>query len=146
MFFKKIAFVFLTAAFFACGTNNEQQEAEKAQSRADVARQEVEQLHDSIMVHMGEIHRLHKQLLHSRDSLNLDSSRVVLYTRLLDEAEEAMMRWMREYRKPEGVSEEELLRFFEQEKEKIKSVGLQMEEAIEQSKAFLDSLKQTKPE
>ncbi|GIV38371.1 MAG: hypothetical protein KatS3mg033_0171 [Thermonema sp.] len=146
MFFKKIAFVFLAAAFFACGTNNEQQEAEKTQSRADVARQEVEQLHDSIMVRMGEIHRLHKQLLHSRDSLGVDSSRVAVYARSLDEAEEAMMRWMREYRKPEGASEEELLRFFEQEKEKIKSVGLQMEEAIEQSKAFLDSLKQTKPE
>jgi hypothetical protein len=95
---------------------------------------------------MGEIHRLHKQLLHSRDSLGVDSSQVAVYARSLDEAEEAMMRWMREYRKPEGASEEELLRFFEQEKEKIKSVGLQMEEAIEQSKAFLDSLKQTKPE
>lgn len=146
MFRKKIRFIFLALVLSACAGGSEEQNEEGSTNRVDEARRRVEQLHDSIMVRMGEIHRLHKQLVYSRDSLAVDSSRVATRLEALDNAEEAMMRWMREYRKPENASEQELLQFFKQEEEKIKEVGERMAEAIEQSKAFLDSVQQNKPE
>jgi hypothetical protein len=144
MFRKKTRLVFLALALTACGVEGEQHDKKEVASPVEAARESVEQLHDSIMMRMGEIHRLQEQLAYLRDSLSVDSSPVASQLKMLDEAEEAMMRWMREYKKPEDATKEELLRFFEQEKEKIEQVGKQMAEAIDKSRAFVDSVQQSK--
>lgn len=96
---------------------------------------EVMEIHDEVMPEMGTIHKLKKSL----KAKSKDSTEELLedYTNniaALDYADEAMMSWMHQFKMPKGESDENLLKYLEDQKIKITKVNTDMKTAIKNAK------------
>lgn len=96
-------------------------------NRVEKLKAEVMAIHDEVMPEMGTLMNLQKELkdkisdLDTTDKSMADSLRRLV--KQLEEADEAMMQWMRNYKDPSPeMSEEKALEYLESKKESITEV------------------------
>ena len=97
-------------------------------------------IHDKVMPEMTTIHALKRDLkaIEKPETKDIIIKNIIA----LDNADEAMMRWMADFKVPEDKSQE--AEYLKKEKEVIQSVGDQMYASIHQAQKLLDSLKTLK--
>ncbi|HMR87727.1 MAG TPA: hypothetical protein PKD51_06215 [Saprospiraceae bacterium] len=98
---------------------------------------EVMEIHDAVMPEMSTIHTIKKDLKAIETPGTKDL--ILKNVKALDDADEAMMTWMAEFKLPDDKSEEAA--YLESEKIKISKVSDAMYESIKNGKQVLDSLK-----
>ena len=97
---------------------------------------EVMALHDEAMADMGKIYRLRRNLTSLRDSLQTqpsDTATISLLTRRiqeLEQADEAMMEWMRQYKAPDSLAQQQAMLYLNQEHQKMARVKSLMDSTI----------------
>ena len=99
---------------------------------------EVMAIHDEVMPKMDEIMSL-KSSLDSASKVSPDSVKVRELSSALEVADNKMMDWMEEYNPDflKGKSNEEISKYYADEKAKISSVKDLANKSIEEAKAFL---------
>ncbi|MBK8054207.1 MAG: hypothetical protein IPK35_13280 [Saprospiraceae bacterium] len=128
--------VFIFTIFvFAC---KEKQVAEE--KKTSPLYDEVMAIHDKVMPEMSTIHALKRDL----KAIEKPASKEIIIKNIiaLDNADEAMMSWMADFKVPEDKSKE--AEYLNKEKEVIQSVSDQMYGSIHQAQKLLDSLKTMK--
>ncbi len=144
---EKLIFIIPFALFFACNTVNKEQ-----QQAVDSLRSEVMTIHDDAMFYMQDIENLKQALLDVKDSVASEDSIIAenVSNQLdpiilqLEEADEAMMTWMREYTPryteiKEAGNLDSLQYFLEYEKTKITKVKEVMESAMLRAEEALNN-------
>jgi hypothetical protein len=114
---KNLAILFLSL-FFACGTAKETKE-EKVNLKDQVMA-----VHDEVMPKMGELRSVQKQLVMKAGEEGLDSLTQMELTQIadkIDEANESMMVWMRNFNPQFEGSEEAMDAYL---KDQLKSIEL----------------------
>lgn len=101
---------------------------------------EVMAIHDKVMPEMSTIHALKRDLkaIEKPESKDIIIKNIIA----LDNADEAMMSWMADFKVPEDKSKE--VEYLNNEKKAIQIVSDQMYGAINQAQLLLDSLKTLK--
>ena len=120
----------------SCGDNYEAQQK---------AHQAVMEIHDEVMPKTADIQRLIRALKkHIKEDTVLDENSSAMITasiKQLEEADEAMLSWMSNYKQPKkDMPKEEALNYLKEEKEKITEVRSMMLESISVSKILLSKL------
>ena len=121
--------IIMSSIFVSCENEN----------KVENKRKEVFAIHDEIMPEMGNLMKLKRETkakIHLLDSLGIDAKVDELNTIIqkLDEADEAMMEWMRNFKDPtEKTSETEALDYLEEELKKIKEVKKKFNSSSEQA-------------
>jgi hypothetical protein len=101
---------------------------------------EVMAIHDAVMPEMTTIHNLKKALKAAQDDSN---TKIVLdHIKLLNDADEAMMTWMADFKTPEDTTAAKA--YLTEEKVKIQAVSDLMAKSILSSNKLLDSLNMVK--
>lgn len=97
-------------------------------------------IHDKVMPEMTTIHALKRDLkaIEKPETKDIIIKNIIA----LDNADEAMMSWMADFKVPEDKSQE--AEYLKKEKEVIQSVSDQMYASIHQAQKLLDSLKTLK--
>jgi hypothetical protein len=101
---------------------------------------EVMDLHDEAMADMGKIYRLRRNLSALRDTLQArptDTTTIHLLIRRiaeLNEADEAMMDWMRNYKAPDTLAYEPAMLYLREEHIKMARVKALMDSTIANAK------------
>jgi HPt (histidine-containing phosphotransfer) domain-containing protein len=113
----------------------------------DALYDQVMAVHDEVMPKMGELMSLKKSLTTRADSLKALGTEEVkaLAEQLegtaaqLENSHQGMMSWMREFNNDfDGMAQEEVLKYLEEQKTKIAEVGKMTEESIQQAKELLN--------
>ena len=87
---------------------------------------EIMVVHDEVMPEMSTIHRIKKRLRKFDDDGNLEVKTMI---QRLDDADEAMMSWMADYKRPKGADSLSMI-YLHNEKDKISEVSRLMKSAI----------------
>ena len=110
--------------------------------KTEVNRAELEQqvlaVHDSAMAKMGDIYKLRKNLLSLRDSLEAQTqtdsivlNKLQLHIQSLNQADESMMAWMRQYKAPaENQENEQAINYLQHELVKVQKLQTLMDSTI----------------
>ncbi len=96
-------------------------------------------IHDEVMPEMGTMHKLRKKLRKKLDSTELDSTNrknILNSIQALEKADDEMMEWMAEFKKPEDTPE--AVNYLKNEKIKISAVKESMLKSIENAKHILN--------
>ena len=133
-----LSLAILSFLFSSCSPNKDKEE----QGEVAAFRNEVMQIHDEVMPSMGSLMNLQKQLkerISEIDSSQLQKKKALsLLVTDLEEADEAMMQWMRTYQEPsEEMSKEEALAYLEKKKQEIIEVKQKIEQSEKAAKAAL---------
>lgn len=98
---------------------------------------EVMEVHDKVMPELSTIHAIRRDL----KAIERPNSKDIIFSQIkaLDEADEAMMTWMADFKLPEDKTNENA--YLEAEKIKISNVSDMMYSSIKNGKQMLDSLK-----
>lgn len=125
----------------ACGKPLSKEEKEARLIEQQIA--EVMAIHDSVMPKTGEIFKLKKKLsgfeTNVKDSLLIQ--KIYRYKNLLEEADDAMMDWMHEFREADPMlTFEEKQQYYSEEKMKITEVKIKMLASIDSAKTLLNIL------
>jgi hypothetical protein len=129
-FMKKILIpIFLVTSLSAC---------DKKPDNQKVMIDEVIAIHDEVMPKMDEIMAL-KSSLDSASKVSPDSVKARQLSTALETADNEMMDWMEEYNPDlmKGKSNEEITKYYADEKAKITNVKTLTDKSIEEAKAFL---------
>ena len=104
---------------------------------------EVMVIHDEVMPEMGTIHKLKKQLkgLLKNPSATLDQADVKKNIEALDQADEAMMDWMHQFKVPKEASDKIKLEYLAIQKEKMAKVNTDMKTIIKNAQDAVNSYK-----
>ena len=150
---KKTVRCFLEAAVLmlltlsACSQNtDEKKEATGTLDAVEKKRSEVMAVHDEIMPGMGTLMNLKKQLKEKAAAMDsaqsIDQEQLVsiqVSIEQLEEADEAMMQWMRTYKDPaDSVNENEAIAYLELKEQEIHEVKEKMQESEAAAKALLN--------
>jgi hypothetical protein len=101
---------------------------------------EVMAIHDKVMPEITTIHNLKREMKELESPENKD---MILKKMIeMDEVDEAMMRWMEDFKVPEDKTKEEA--YLMQEKASIQAISDNILSTISQSKSIIDSLKMAK--
>lgn len=128
---KKIFPIFILTVLFmyACG--------EKKKEASEMLYDQVMAVHDEIMPKMGDIMKYKKQLRQKAELLSAeaDSAQVAAINKAisgLDKAHDEMMGWMHEFDPNfDKGTQEEIMKYLNNQKEKIEKVGSVTNEAIQ---------------
>lgn len=132
---------------FSC-QNKEQKESSKDSSevkeeasseakKENILYKEVMAIHDEVMPLMGELMAMNKKVK-GKDSTSHEANELSAY---LEEANEAMMNWMRKFNPNiENMTHEETMNYLEEEKKKIMKVKEKMLSAQDQATVFLEEV------
>lgn len=132
----------------SCGgkSTDTDEAAVEATAIEDVLYKEVMDVHDEVMPKMGDIMRLKGSLHEKLDSISLQDAnkeqRRILEQAIieLEEADEAMMQWMRNFQPQDKVAEKEkVINYYKQQKVEIKGVKTKMLQAINNGRKILKS-------
>lgn len=128
-----------TFILFSCNFNQTDGEAEYALKKMHI---DVMEIHDAVMPRMSEINRLKRQLkgkLNSDEtSLKQDSIQQFIYQ--LEEADNAMMDWMGNFKKPSYKDPVAAEQVYVAEKQKIIVVQDKMNSTISKVEMFVSRL------
>jgi hypothetical protein len=134
---KKIILFSLVSLVFGCFSCDQKNELEhKIESLMN--------LHDDEMAKMDLIFSLKKELKVLKDSSSSDSLSQVYTERILslEQADEAMMNWMRNYKVPDIKEDmDKKLEYYDQEHEKMAQVKVKMNQSIDSAKIVLQQNK-----
>ena len=127
-------------------TESDQDDNGEEISTADVLYEEVIAIHDEVMPHLARIATLKSEIeekITELENADLPSEEELQALRdqmiTLDEADEAMMDWMRNFNSnQEGWAEDSVLRYLEAEKLRITDVGVKVDEAIRKAREMLE--------
>jgi prefoldin subunit 5 len=98
----------------------------------ETLKSEVIGIHDEVMPKMSEIHKNKKMLQKALEVVSVDNKEIILlHIQKLEEADEAMMSWMGDYKIP--VDEEEAIKYLQDQRNEITRVKNLMLKAIEKS-------------
>ena len=127
---KIIITISIFASFTACQKN--------AEDKQKVMIDEVMAVHDEVMPKMDDIMSL-KSSLDSAIKVSPDSAKAKKLYAALDVADNQMMDWMENYdsESVKGKSEEEISRYFANQKTKITEVKVLTNKSIEEAEGFL---------
>lgn len=118
---------------------------EEAPNEEEQLREEVMEIHDRAMRRMSEIRRLSTQLndsientgvnpMYQEEAINAYRNRL----KELKDADDAMRQWMRQFKQDgDGLSEEEQLAYLRKEKQRVREVEQEMNEAISAAREVL---------
>ena len=141
---KKLNFLAFTAILLWAAACGPAQKETGETTDPELLKDEVMAVHDEVMPKMQDIMRLKERARTMIDSLATDSmtnaSQIEELEQLitsLDEADEAMMGWMRNYRRDFDGSDEEYISYLQDEKAKIDAVKEEMMSAIEEAEVAL---------
>lgn len=107
-------------------------------------------IHDEAMAKMDNIYKLRRSLRGMRDTLEAqqaDSTAILPLEQEisgLNKADEAMMGWMRQYKKPDTLQHEQAMTYLQQELTKIQRVQTIMDSTIEAAQATVTKYEQEK--
>lgn len=122
--------LFLTPLFalllIACGTSQQSKKIDVNQLKTEVMA-----VHDEVMPKMGELRKLEKELRHQAAEDSSKTDFVVAADRLAA-ANDAMMQWMRGFNPKFEGSEEEVINYLTEQKNKIDQVKENMLGALEE--------------
>jgi hypothetical protein len=136
---KKIYLFVFTIALLAAGcgkSTSDDQAGEVAVTDEDELYQKVMAIHDEVMPKMNDIHKLKKQLeeeiKNSPDLVEERKQQIESRIKQLNEANENMMQWMRQFN-PEDykADKEEYLNYLNEELKSVKKVKEDMLKALE---------------
>jgi lipoprotein NlpI len=126
-------FVIIAMMVAVAACTNTQQKV-KEEQKAPTLMDEVMALHDEVMPKMGKMMKVQKQLNLLADSIaTVDLERAGLLRGLaqnLDDANEAMMDWMRNFNPNVEGTEAEVKAYLEQKKTEIAKVAVEMNGAL----------------
>jgi hypothetical protein len=98
---------------------------------------QVMDIHDEAMAEMGTIYKLRRNLTRLRDTLQVQDTDTAVIQELtthivrLNQADEAMMNWMRQYKIPDGQQSHELtMHYLQDELSKMRNVKQLMDSTI----------------
>lgn len=143
---KQFLILLLSIFFvFAIACNDTpSQTATKPVSGTKALEKSVMKIHDDAMARMDEIYQLKKQVKGIADSLQQDSvanseTLTAAYKNIkaLEVADESMMDWMRNYQVPKTKDTPDVMKYLEDEMEKIEEVSQLMDIRIEEAEAFV---------
>ncbi|MCS6981576.1 MAG: hypothetical protein NZM65_05195 [Flavobacteriales bacterium] len=125
---------------WACGPSKREKEEQ--------LRREVMSIHDEVMPRTEDLYRLRKKIqavLDSLDTLPLTDTLLRHKARqlilMLRSADDSMMHWMHNYNGGAGLYDHmELMKYLNEEKQKILGVRQAIQEAIDSAQAFLNKL------
>ena len=131
---KYVLLIFSLALSILCACSSEN----NPQLQRENLEQQVLAVHDTAMAKMGDIYKLRKNLRSLRDTLEAQAQtdstilhNLQLHIRLLNQADEAMMAWMRQYKAPtEEQENEQAINYLQQELVKIEKVQTLMDSTI----------------
>lgn len=129
---RSLALLLLTVCL-ASGCKNGNSTEQKINDLSD----EVMVLHDEVMPLMDDLYRTRKQLekVLAEDSTNTTLGPII---QNLSDGEDAMMDWMRNFNPGyEGDTDDETLKYFQDQKESILKVGIEMKAVLESGKQAL---------
>ncbi|WP_400190600.1 hypothetical protein [Hymenobacter sp. B81] len=110
-----------------------QSEEEKQAAAELAAKDRVMARHDELMARMDELYSLRQQLAKVSDSVAAGRRR-----RALLRADAAMMDWMHQYRQPtDSVSHARTLAYYARQQQRIDSVGVLMNQAVDSARLLL---------
>lgn len=122
-----------------------------AAEQKETLQNEVMAIHDEAMARMGEIYKLRRELRSLRDTLEqqpqADSTRLQhLQQELsaLNQADEVMMQWMRQYKAPDSLEHTAAMDYLQQELTKVKRVQHVMDSTLEAAHNTLNNYEQEK--
>lgn len=124
--------------FSTCGPSGNKE------AETDEIYREVMEIHDEVMPKMQDIMNLKEKMRIKIDSMassGVDQSAIDKMEKMitqLDEADEAMMNWMRNFNTDyEEMSKEEITNYLNEQKEEITEVKDQMQTAIKEAESML---------
>ena len=127
---KWLLYLAVPLALSACQSGPTEEEQQQALET------EVMALHDEAMADMGKIYRLRRDLTSLRDTLTAqppDTNALDLLSqriKQLNEADEAMMDWMRRYKAPDSLAHQEAMLYLQEEHAKMARVKALMDSTI----------------
>lgn len=127
-----------TLLIAACNLNQNSGEAEYLLKKMH---SEVMDIHDNVMPMMSDINKLRRQLgqkLEDPEVTKQDSIQQFIYQ--LEEADNAMMDWMSDFKKPDYSNPAAAEALYKSEKVKIQAVEIKMNSTISKAKAFLSRI------
>lgn len=134
----QIVLILLLSTFIFSSCKQKQAENEKVIETPDEVekmRNEVMAIHDEVMPEMGALMNLKKQLkakINQMDSTEEKTDSLQPLVIQLEEADEAMMQWMRSYKEPSAeMSQDEAMEYLQVKKKEI----LEVKKKIKSSKA-----------
>jgi len=139
---RNLLFFFVSVLCVACGIKNDSENKEAAKS---ALMDEVMKMHDDAMIPWGEIHGLNKQVetkIKELDSLQVsteDSQKYHKISQSLEEADAAMMGWMRQFNTYDlqDMAADSAIMILQQEKASIEQVYNQVYSSVDSAKALL---------
>ncbi len=133
---KKLLFVSLVF-ILSCQSSNKEEVDLKA------LKDEVFELHDEVMPLMGDLRRVRKSLMLQVDTIqDTDAERAAILTEAsnnLDEANEGMMVWMRNFDPNFEGSDEEVLKYLTDQKSSIEEVNKNMKESLKKGQELMEN-------
>ena len=108
---------------------------EAKKSSVDLLFDQVMKEHDDAMALMTDIYTYTKQLADTTLSVS-DLNQVKQYQSDLSQAEEAMMDWMAQFKKPNSQDEQVITDYLNQQYKSISDIHQQMIRAINQAKSY----------
>ena len=139
MNYKLLILLLIISVFTACNDDKKVEEQ---------AFKEVMEIHDEVMPEMGTLRGLAKSLRTKIDSLESDSTEMILKKKdemkklaeSLDEANESMMDWMRQFEQlEEGTPHGEVMNYLKEQREAVGKVRDQMLTAKKQGEYYLEN-------
>lgn len=121
----------LPVLLWACSPDKKQKE-----NQASTLETEVMAVHDEAMAKMGDLYKMRRSLRSLRDTLAVqqtDSATLKALQQQIDDlnqADEVMMVWMRNYQAPDSLQQEQTVLYLEQELEKVKRVKIVMDSTL----------------
>lgn len=144
--------VLILSIVIGCNSGDTSKATTESESTLDTKSMEktVMKIHDEAMAKMDVIYQLKKQVKGIADSLQEDTiaNSEILTTayqniEALEAADEGMMSWMRNYQIPKTKDTPDVMKYLEDEKEKIEGVSKAMNESISAAEEFLKAQIQT---
>lgn len=133
---NKYFIVVLIAILVACGGAKEEKDP------VSDLKEEVIAVHDEVMPKMGELRKVEKLLRSKADSLSeadsLVANRHVAAADAIEHANEGMMNWMRNFDPNFEGTEEEILKYLDDQKKSIEQVKQKMLQSLDTGKALLE--------
>jgi len=142
---KKICCLVVLPFLYACGggTNPSEltEEEQEAQKKVEMYEAVIE-VHNEVMPKLEDLYQ-YRQLADQRlDSIGQDSKEaeaIIILVGDLESAEEGMMQWMRQFRKPDdSIAFEETIRYYELEMERVTLVQDSILNGINRAKQYFD--------
>lgn len=144
MSYKVSLFSLITFVLFAaCTSDSKPVKVEKPKKNPAIEKlfSEVMEVHDEVMPEMGTIHDLRKSFEEKLTVAEGDQkANIELMIESLNQADNAMMDWMQQFKMPKEKSDEDKIDYLTKQKAKIDKVSVSMKSTIESAKKAINEL------